>query len=347
MSQTSSSHLIISDFIDTIRPPFQFIVGVTALSACLVTLLVVLSVFSTQESRRRPAFYLNIIAISTALVLSILSGITSGRAILYPFSPTGKGIYIATIFFALFPPVFYDSMLLTRLLALYPINVTSRSTFFKIFIFPVCIKCGRLIVLSLYLYEFVQSTKLLRSLEQHAHATWFRNPYITAEWAMQILDNLYSVSIFLYNFHARTSKMKYSGRIGGQIRQIVFISVANFVLPLFLNIAQIVCITTSHSFAMGTMVLLTNNYVSVIGVLCATIWFSGTEWIRDTKRTTVAGALQQCSSQEKAERFIAFRPGSDEISGHAQQSPWLSEADRHALGHCGCFQGLNRYNNPA
>ncbi|KAI6103100.1 hypothetical protein EDD16DRAFT_1525387 [Pisolithus croceorrhizus] len=304
MSQTSSSHLVISDFIDTIRPPFQFIVGVTALSGCLVTLLLVLSVFSTQDSRKRPAFCLNIIAISTAVVLSILSGITSGRAILYPFSPTGEGIYIATIFFALFPPVFYDSILLTRLLALYPINVTPDPP-----------------------------------SSRYSYSQYVSNAVVSLSW--------YSVSIFLYNFHARTSKMKYPGHIGRRIRQIVFISVANFILPLSLNIAQIVCITTSHSFAMGTMVLLTNNYVSVIGVLCATIWFSGTEWIRDTKRTTVAGALQQCSSQEKAEHFIAFRPGSDEISGHAQQSPWLSKADRHALGHCGCFQGLNRYNNPA
>ena len=26
------------------------------------------------------------------------------------------------------------------------------------------------------------------------------------------------------------------------------------------------------------MLILVNNYVSVIGILCATIWFSGTDW---------------------------------------------------------------------
>ncbi|KAI6035884.1 hypothetical protein EDC04DRAFT_2174761 [Pisolithus marmoratus] len=285
MSQTATSQLIISNFIDTIRPPFEFVVGVTALSACLVTLLVILFLFSTHESRRRPVFCLNVIAISTAVVLSILSGITSGRAIFDPFSPTGEGIYIATVFFAIFPPVFYDSILLTRLLALYPVNVTPGSTLLKIFIFPTCIKCSRLIVLSLYLREFVQSTKILQSLEQHAQATWYRNPYITAEWTMQMLDNLYSVSIFLYNLHARTSRVKCSSHTRRRIQQIVFISVTNFVLPLFLNVAQIVCITTSHSFTAGTMVLLTNNYVSVIGVLCATIWFSGSEWRAGEDRT--------------------------------------------------------------
>ncbi|KAI5997357.1 hypothetical protein EDC04DRAFT_2585116 [Pisolithus marmoratus] len=342
MSQTATSQLIISNFVDTIRPPFEFIVGVTALSSCLVTLLVILFLFSTHESRRRPVFCLNVIAISTAVVLSILTGITSGRAIFDPFSPTGEGIYVATIFFAIFPPVFYDSILLTRLLALYPVNVTPGSTLFKMFIFPVCIKCSRLI--SLYLREFVQSTKVLQSLEQHAQATWYRNPYITAEWTMQMLDNLYSVSIFLYNLHTRTSRVKYCER---RIQQIVFISVTNFVLPLFLNAVQIVCITTSHSFATGTMVLLTNNYVSVIGVLCATIWFSGSEWVRNNQRTTVAGTLQQCSEQGKAERFMVFRSGSDEMGGYAKPSLWLLEADREVLGQCGYLQGLNRYKSPA
>lgn len=331
MSQTVSSQLVISTFIDAIRPPFNFIVGVTALSACLVTLLVVLFVFSTPESRRRPVFYLNVIAISIAVVLSILNGITSGKAILDPFRPTAEGIYIATISFAIFPPVFYDSILLTRFLALYPVNVTPGSTLFKIFIFPLCIKCGRLIVLSLYLREFAQSTKVLLSLEQHAQATWYRNPYITAEWTMQMLDNVYSASVFLYNLHARTSKIKYC-RTGGRIRQIVFTSVANFVFPLFLNLAQIVCIITSHSFATGTMVLLANNYVSVIGVLCATIWFSGSEWVRDTQRTMGPEPFQGCSNQAKEGRSIRFLPGSDENDGYAKQSLWLVEGDRHVFG---------------
>lgn len=65
-----------------------------------------------------------------------------------------------------------------------------------------------------------------------------------------------------------------------RLRQIFYISAANFIFPLFFNIALIVCITTNRSPYTGTMLLMTNDYVTVIGVLCATIWFSGTDWVR-------------------------------------------------------------------
>jgi len=147
MSQSADTQLIITTFIDEIHPSFNFVVGVTAFSACLLTLLVVLFVFSTPQSRKRSVFRLNVIAILVATVLCILNGITSGKSILDPFHVIPESVYVATIFFAIFPPLFYDSILLTRLLALYPIGITPRLTLFKVFAFPACIKCGRLITL--------------------------------------------------------------------------------------------------------------------------------------------------------------------------------------------------------
>ncbi|KAL4075467.1 hypothetical protein J3A83DRAFT_1975525 [Scleroderma citrinum] len=305
MSQVADSQLIITTFIDGIRPSFNFVVGITAFNACLLTLLVIMFVFSTRESRRRPVFRLNVMSILIATVLGILNGITSGRAILDPFHSTPESIYVATIFFATFSPLFYDSILLTRLLMLYPVEVTPVLQLFRIFGFPVCIKCCRLVVLSLYLHQFIQSTKSLLSLEQHAEATWFRNPYITAEWTMQILDNMYCVAFFLYKLHSRTSRIQQTNTVTERIRRIFFIAIANFVFPLIFNIAQLICITTNRSFALGTMFLLTNGYVTVIGVLCATIWASGSEWIR-IKRNTPAESSQP-SNQGRTERFVPFQ----------------------------------------
>ncbi|KIK29900.1 hypothetical protein PISMIDRAFT_671884, partial [Pisolithus microcarpus 441] len=48
-----------------------------------------------------------------------------------------------------FPPVLSDSILLTRLSALYPLSSTSLVTLLKIFTFPFCIKCARIVVLTL------------------------------------------------------------------------------------------------------------------------------------------------------------------------------------------------------
>ncbi|KIK29864.1 hypothetical protein PISMIDRAFT_444767 [Pisolithus microcarpus 441] len=71
-----------------------------------------------------------------------------------------------------------------------------------------------------------------------------------------------------------------AGGVAARIRQIFYISLANFVFPLIFNIAQIICITTDRAPTTGTTLLMVNNYVTVIGVLFATLWFSGSEWVR-------------------------------------------------------------------
>ncbi|KAI6138858.1 hypothetical protein EDD17DRAFT_1672981 [Pisolithus thermaeus] len=208
MSSEAVAEVIINDFIAAIRPNFDYVLTDTAFSACLLTLLVVLFAFSTQESRRRLVFRLNVLAIIVALALGIFSSLVSGRAILDPFNQVSKGIYIASVVFAVFPPVLYDSILLTRIFALYPVSNTPRATLLKIFAFPFCVKCARVIVLSFGVNDYVSSQLSTASLEQEQAAAWFRNSYMVSEWTMQIADNMYSVSIFLYNLHIRTSSVK-------------------------------------------------------------------------------------------------------------------------------------------
>ncbi|KIK25009.1 hypothetical protein PISMIDRAFT_97488 [Pisolithus microcarpus 441] len=191
LANSTVREAIITSFVQDIRAPLTFITVVTPLCACLVTLLVVLFVFSTVESRRRLIFRLNVIAICFALILGVLSFIVSGNAILRPFSPVSESLYAATIIFAMFPPVFYDSILLTRLLALYPTETTSLSTLVRILAFPMCVKCGRLVVLSLYIHQYLISAPGVAPLTVQAEITWFRNPYVITEWTLQMFDNLY------------------------------------------------------------------------------------------------------------------------------------------------------------
>ena len=155
MSQAASSEIIITGFIGAIRPSFDYVVVLTTLSSCLLTLLVVLFAFSTKESRRRLVFHLNVLAICLTLILGIFSGITSGQAVLDPFHLVSKNVYIATIVFAVFPPLFYDSILLFRLFALYPPAITPKITLLKIFAFPFCIKCARIVVIVRFLHNIL------------------------------------------------------------------------------------------------------------------------------------------------------------------------------------------------
>ncbi|KAI6024859.1 hypothetical protein BKA83DRAFT_4253221 [Pisolithus microcarpus] len=293
LANSTVREAIITSFVQDIRAPLTFITVVTPLCACLVTLLVVLFVFSTVESRRRLIFRLNVIAICFALILGVLSFIVSGNAILRPFSPVSESLYAATIIFAMFPPVFYDSILLTRLLALYPTETTSLSTLVRILAFPMCVKCGRLVVLSLYIHQYLISAPGVAPLTVQAEITWFRNPYVITEWTLQMFDNLYSSGFFLYRLYIQSASISplrltsdsftftlpQTSEVGRRIRQILFISTANFVFPVLFDIGQIICVTVDSSFYIGTALLLANSYVSVIGVLCATIWAAGGDYV--------------------------------------------------------------------
>ncbi|KAI6015614.1 hypothetical protein EDC04DRAFT_573780 [Pisolithus marmoratus] len=260
---------------DSIRPSFDLILTSTAFSACLFTLLVVLFVFSTRESRRRVVFQLDVLAICLALTLGILIGLACGTAIIDPVNEAWKSFYVTAIAFALYPPLLYDSILLNRLFALYPLGSTPSVTLVKIFVFPFCIKCGRVVALTLFLHDYIKSGD-----------GWYRNPKIVAGWVMETADNLYSVSLFLYNLHILALSIKRDisrytvGGISERIHQLFSISLANFVFPLFFNITQIFLARTDKQPTTGVMVVVVNNYVTVMGVLCATLWFSGSEWVR-------------------------------------------------------------------
>ncbi|KAI6102957.1 hypothetical protein F5141DRAFT_1217531 [Pisolithus sp. B1] len=268
----ADSEATIIVFVNTIRPVFINIISNIAFSACVSTLFVVLFALSTKESRRRLVFRLNVLAICLVLTMELIFDSSNLVSI---------NIYIATIIFLVFPPLLYDSILLTRLFALYPFRSTPSTTLVKIFAFPFCIKCARVVVITCGVHFYFGSGLTAEALIQDQSTDWFRSPYLIAEWVMQIADNLYTVSLFLYNLHIRTSSIKRARpSIAERIRQIFYISIANFVFPLIFNIAQIIFIMTDQSPITGSRLLLINNYVTVMGVLCATLWFSGSEWVR-------------------------------------------------------------------
>ncbi|KAI6003320.1 hypothetical protein F5J12DRAFT_171319 [Pisolithus orientalis] len=210
----------------------------------------------------------------------ILTGLINGQAIFHPFNPVSTSVYLAATVFTVFPPLLYDSILLTRLFAIYPLSTTPPITLLKIFAFPFCVKCARVVVITVATHDYFGSGMTTEALIQDQSTVWFRNHYLIAEWTMQIADNLYSVSLFLYNLHTRTSLIKRARSIAERIRQIFYISVANFIFPLIFNVAQIIFVTIDRSPTTGATVLLINNYITVMGVLCATLWFSGSERVR-------------------------------------------------------------------
>ncbi|KAI6017460.1 hypothetical protein EDC04DRAFT_2902550 [Pisolithus marmoratus] len=279
MSSVTDPKAIINEFVGFIHSYFVTVVVNTAFSTSLFTFFVVLLALSTKESRRRLVFRLNVFAICLVLTMSMLVSFGSGKVILGQLDWELENVYIAAVAFIIFPPLLCDSILLTRLFALYPLSSTPSATLLKIFAFPFCVKCGRVVVLVHYLVKM--------SANPEAYSAFFRNPDMTAEWTMQIADNMYSVSLFLYNLHVRTGSIHRGHAAGGmvaRIRQIFYISAANFVFPLMFNIVLMAfnttIATTSQLLSIGQLIALINTYVTVMGVLCATLWFSRSEWVR-------------------------------------------------------------------
>ncbi|KAI6152520.1 hypothetical protein BKA82DRAFT_763847 [Pisolithus tinctorius] len=285
ISSTADSRAIINGFVNAIRPCFIFAVADVALSASLFTLFVFLLALSTKESRRRTVFRLNVFAISLGLNDDIL-----GQGYWLPNS-----IPDAAAAFNIFPPLLCDSILLTRLFALYPLSSTPRITLLKIFAFPFCIKCARVVVLVRFLVDiYVHAWSAIGTdFNPISH-----NPNLIAELSMQIADNMYSVSLFLYSLHARTGSIRRAGGMSTRIRKIFYISAANFVFPLIFNIVLIIFITTTQLFVTSALLLLINNFVTVMGVLCATLWFSRSEWVRNSPRAI--------SRMRRTEIVVAF-----------------------------------------
>lgn len=90
---------------------FDYIVTITAFSACLSTLLVVLPL-STNKSRRHMTFRLSVLAITSRPNEPVRSDV--------------KSAFTAAVAFLDFPPSLYDSILLTRLFVLYPPLLPAR-----------------------------------------------------------------------------------------------------------------------------------------------------------------------------------------------------------------------------
>ncbi|KAI6122363.1 hypothetical protein EDD16DRAFT_1781914 [Pisolithus croceorrhizus] len=347
--QSEIFQVIITEFIDAVRPQYVLVVAVAPFCGCLLTLLAILFAFSSPASRSLLVFKLNVIAILVALVTGILIGYINTLVLLEPFAsgPT-LSLSFTFAFFALCSPLFYDSILLLRVLAFYPTRSTPLRTLVKVLAVPILVKCGRLVCLSLFLHGYYVS-----SVENGPVTNWFRNPYVTSEWVLQVTDNMYSCGFFLYKLYIRGSAISKFGSgmlptltftvlrssdviltvtfirpypscsaMVHLIRNIFLISCANFVFPVLFNVAQIVLITADRSYLTITLLVLINGYVSVIGVLGATIWARAQSYTQEDKEGQPGtAARKRCSGCNCESTFSQTIPGLPTITSCG---PYLS-----------------------
>jgi hypothetical protein len=189
-----TAHASLSPFMSTLaavslRHFLAIILIVAPLGAALVPIVGVLFFFTPCESRKRPVFILNVFACLLGICQSLFFASLNSSVILHPDKPLSHTTLLAAVAILLTPPILINSILLFRLLAFYPIQLTPRLTLIAV-LAPTCIcKAARLASLIAFLvtYPFARS-------DAPAYATlpglvWGRGPWIVCLVALQALDN--------------------------------------------------------------------------------------------------------------------------------------------------------------
>jgi len=164
---------------------------VAPLGAVLLPIIGVLLFFTPSESRKRPVFILNILACLLGICQAVYFSCLNSYVILHPDKPLSPTAARASIAILLAPPILIDSILLFRLLAFYPIQLTPRYTLIAILTPTFLSKAARLACLIAFLVTYP-----IAHLNGPSYATlpglvWGRGPWIIALLALQALDNSY------------------------------------------------------------------------------------------------------------------------------------------------------------
>lgn len=272
--------IIINAFVSSTRYSVNMLIIGTLYSAILIPLLICLFAFSSARTRRTPMFMLITFDIILGLVNGVGNGYLEAHVLTDPFNIkdfTQKVFGFGVIF--VFTPWIIDLALLLRLAAVYPPNKQQKLATVSIFAFPVLVKIARLVMIILYTRIFwndLSGNGISSTLVSAVTA-----PYTKAEWFLQIFDNAYLSGMFLFKLRSSLGTSlavttKSSTSITNRIRTLFWIASTNFVFPVAFNIAQVVVMYRSSSAITASYLMWTNIYVSIVGVVYATVWSHAT-----------------------------------------------------------------------
>jgi len=206
------------------------------------------------------------------------------RNIVQPLSNL-SGFSLAVNIIFLFAPLLVESILLLRLVAVFPSRIHGRRTLFLILIFPITVRIGRLVNMCVAIARLTASSS---TLQNNVAQWWALLPYIRVEWSLALVDNAYVSLVFLYRLKTRVPSISHqkTNVMAARVRRLFFIASSNFLIPGLLNIVQLVLIFVlpNHSdsearqtqlFLICAYIMIVFNYVCIIGVVFATIWSTG------------------------------------------------------------------------
>ncbi|KAJ7912903.1 hypothetical protein B0H13DRAFT_515680 [Mycena leptocephala] len=232
---------IIATFALAIRPAIAFIVITTILGTILIPLLVLLFALSTPQSRRKPIFILNVVAVSLGIITTAVSLHFQIRSILYPFSNINRAENLIYFYLDKWLPWFSEAVLLLRIAVVFP-----RHRLPLLLAFPITIKAGRVAVNILYCVTWTRL--LLAGAEnQYVILSQFPKSLFKADLFLELADNSYVSFLFLWKLgwhrgsQLRTGgltieritwgRSKSSKSYASKLQTLFWIASTNFVFP--------------------------------------------------------------------------------------------------------------------
>ncbi|KAI0820495.1 hypothetical protein BC628DRAFT_1330172 [Trametes gibbosa] len=269
-----------------IYPSMNLLIIGTVWSSFLVPITVALFFFSTPATRRQPAFIMNVFAILFGLVEGAINMYNQTRALLgIPVHPNFDTVFASM---TILVPNFAELVLLFRVVAVYPIRSLSWRRCIMIYAPVAIFKVARFTNVALFIAKWVQLKKNTVNPLETGQEAWSL-PNAKIEWFVQLFDTMYISSLFLARLQQRNEAIEplsllspptLRQSISSRLRTLFWIAVSNFVIPVLLNLAQLIFIFRDVEFLHGTYIFIVNNYVQIIGVLLATIWSTGTQRYR-------------------------------------------------------------------
>ncbi|KAL7278442.1 hypothetical protein ACG7TL_007439 [Trametes sanguinea] len=287
------------NYVAVIEPSLDFLLIGTVWSSFLIPVGIALFFFSTKSMRRRPVFIMNVVAILLGLTEGAIIIYTQTRAILVrPVHPNMDTTFACL---TILVPLFAELILVFRVFAVYPPHALSRAGSLAVYTPVAVFKLARIANAIVFVTRWARLNRQSVNPLQTGQTAWDL-PNAKIEWFLQFFDTTYTSALFLSRLQRSTKHKQRVGLSSGEtavakfflpsrLRTLFWIAVSNYVLPVALNLAQLIFVFRDPSFLHGSYIFIVNNYVQIIGVLLATIWATGTQLTERASRGAHAQTL--------------------------------------------------------
>lgn len=321
---------IIEAFAEGLKPSVALLMIGTVLASMLVPLLIAVVYFSTSKTRRQSIYRLVVLSILLGLTLGCWNGVMEVRAILTPLrAQSNQEFFAFMIIFSLTPWV-VDFVLLFRLFAVFNRNQTRLSILAAVLAFPVAIKILRLSLLVTFAVQWHKAVDNIGDAVIAAEGTWRSSVCPKIEWISQILDHGFCSAMFMYRLRGSMKLSPLSGprrdTVARRIQTLFWIAATNFIFPIIYNFIQIILLLTNASFFPGAYLLMINTYLSIFGVVFATIWSSAMNHKGDSDGHSTLVRSDGTADRNAAKYISHIRQDTGALSTGAMDSvTWVQE----------------------